>query len=112
MRWSAADVETYRNENTYIDTVLNPCVIISFGDDALVSGNDREYVQLVASRLETQLKGRLLLMPALTYSQQFPEELNQSLFVSWQKLLLQEGFQHIFFLVRTVRLTNELSTKE
>ncbi len=98
MRWVQSDLREYFASKEYIDTALVPLVKISFSSDSEISGNDYKYIQLLAERLEQQLKGRILLLPALVYFNSFPDEQIKSMITSWKEELLNEGFRHIFFL--------------
>lgn len=98
MRWVPKEISLYLNEKEYIDTALIPIIPLSFNKGIKEAANQSEFVQLIGYHLEKQFKGRILLLPPLTYFLTFAKELKQKLLNEWLEKVAENGFKHIFFL--------------
>ena len=67
MKWTEADIALFEKEKEYVDTAVLPLVPISMTSSIKTTVSMGEYINIIASELERQLKGRLLLLPSFTY---------------------------------------------
>lgn len=98
MKWTCQDVDMYNQAKEYIDTALLPLIPIAFGEEMEQSASMAEYSSLLASQLERQFTGRIVLLPAFTYMESENTDEASSRLKSWEESLLGEGFKHIFLL--------------
>ncbi|CEG27646.1 YpiF family protein [Bacillus sp. B-jedd] len=98
MKWTSQDVEMYSQAKEYIDTALVPLIPIAMGGDMEQSASMTEYISLLASQLERQFTGRLILLPAFTYMESEHTDDVASRLNRWEESLAGEGFKHIFLL--------------
>ncbi|MGA9290655.1 MAG: YpiF family protein [Anaerobacillus sp.] len=113
MKWTESDIALYEKEKEYIDTAVLPLVPISMTSSLKTIVSMGEYMTIISSELERQLKGRLLLLPAFTYLQ--TEEMSSR--VERLNLMEQEltrgGIKHIITLTADVdwkQSENQLSS--
>lgn len=110
MRWTAKESSQYLQSKEYVDTVLLPLVPVNFGSETKNSGNAHEFIQLITMQLEKQFKGRVLLMPAIPLLSDSTYDENFSLIQSWIKRLIDEEFQHIFFISTDQTIKNSIDS--
>ncbi|WP_442594519.1 YpiF family protein [Neobacillus sp. D3-1R] len=97
MKWVPEDMDMFLKSREYIDTVVIPLYPISFGDDAKQSANMTEFINLLATQLERQFKGRLILMPGFIYFKSKEHNKGLSDLIEWENRLKAEDFKHIFY---------------
>nr|WP_221212003.1 YpiF family protein [Anoxybacillus rupiensis] len=96
----------YEKEKQYIDTALLPLVQLTLSNATKTAVAGGELVQLLASEVERQLKGRLFLLPPFTYFlTETKEECVKRLNV-WTDELKKSGMAHVFYLTSD-RMWNE-----
>ncbi|KXG11026.1 YpiF family protein [Anoxybacillus rupiensis] len=106
MKWTVSDVDMYEKEKQYIDTALLPLVQLTLSNATKTAVAGGELVQLLASEVERQLKGRLFLLPPFTYFlTETKEECVKRLNV-WTDELKKSGMAHVFYLTSD-RMWNE-----
>ncbi|MGP3608204.1 YpiF family protein [Anoxybacteroides rupiense] len=106
MKWTVSDVDMYEKEKQYIDTALLPLVQLTLSNATKTAVAGGELVQLLASEVERQLKGRLFLLPPFTYFlTETKEECVKRLNV-WTDELKKSGMAHVFY-VTSDRMWNE-----
>ena len=66
MLYNNRDLRVLKDEIEFVDTAIVPFAKVDFDGDLLHHANNLELVQLVTIQLEKQLKGRLMITPALT----------------------------------------------
>lgn len=66
MLYNNRDLRVLKEEIEFVDTAIVPVMNIDFDENLLHHANNLELIQLVTIQLEKQLKGRLLITPALT----------------------------------------------
>ncbi|NSL52281.1 YpiF family protein [Calidifontibacillus erzurumensis] len=98
MRWTSQDIKMYMQAKEYIDTIVIPLIPISLQNDASEICEMGEFTSILASELEREYKGRLLVLPAFTYLREeesfsLIERLNK-----WSQKLDGEGSKHVLFL--------------
>ncbi|MBK5462902.1 DUF2487 family protein [Peribacillus sp. TH16] len=96
MKWTAKDLDMYIQSKEYVDTVLIPLVPITFGSQIKQTGSMNEFLTILSSEIEKQMKGRILLMPTFHYLSD--EEDKIDLLKRWTNKVKENNFKHIFFL--------------
>ncbi len=96
MNWNSKDLDTYFQQKEYIDTLLVPLLKIDTTPEQLkASTSSTEFLMHLSNFIETQFKGRMMVMPPFTYTQSTSlNEMGEVL----QKDLQQLEFKHIFYL--------------
>lgn len=97
MKWVPEDMEMFLKAKEYIDTVVIPLYPISFGDDVKQSANMTEFINLLATQLERQFKGRLILLPGFPYLKNKDNNKALNDVLEWENRLKDEEFKHIFY---------------
>ena len=67
MRWTSADIEKYKQSAEYVDTAVVPLLPIDLGMGMKESAGMCDFITVLASQLERQLQGRLVLLPGIAY---------------------------------------------
>lgn len=96
MKWTPKDIDTLEEAREYIDTVIVPLVPVSFETGRKQSASMYDFINLLSAAIEYQFKGRIMLMPPLTYLS--GDDIDKKLDVAgtWKK---EAGsFKHIFFI--------------
>ncbi|PMC39774.1 DUF2487 domain-containing protein [Bacillus sp. UMB0899] len=95
MKWVSNDVDSYNQAKEYIDTAIVPLMAVSIGSEMKNIVAKGEFITLVSTDLERQLKGRVFLFPSYSYLKK-SENVIENL-IEW-KTELQQEFKHVFFL--------------
>ncbi|MGN1402444.1 MAG: YpiF family protein [Bacillus sp. (in: firmicutes)] len=98
MKWNTKDIELYVQSKEYIDTALIPLTGFTFQGGIKQSASANEFIHILANEIEKQFKGRVLLLPTLSYCDDWTREEKASLVNQWSKALEDERFKHVFFL--------------
>ncbi|GER66014.1 hypothetical protein BpJC7_29130 [Weizmannia acidilactici] len=98
MLWCAKDMELYVQERPFIDTAVLPLVPVSFDRNIRQLASQFEWIQFVAGCLESQFKGRIVLLPAFSYLQHTAAESAGAMLLAWEAEMTESGFRHIFYL--------------
>lgn len=70
MNWTAKDMDTYMQQKEYIDTVIVPLLKIETAPEKMKnSASSSEFLMHLTTYMETQFKGRMMLMPPIAYTQ-------------------------------------------
>ncbi|WP_017755567.1 DUF2487 family protein [Calidifontibacillus oryziterrae] len=98
MRWITKDIEMFLKAKEYVDTVIVPLVPITLSGDVKPIVEMGEFISLIATELEREYKGRLLVLSAFTYlkNEEYAslcERLNV-----WYKHLTAEEVKHVVLL--------------
>ncbi|WP_342512206.1 DUF2487 family protein [Sporosarcina sp. FSL K6-1522] len=96
MNWTAKDMDTYLQQKEYIDTLIVPLLKVETEPDKLKNGaSSSDFLMHLTTFIETQFKGRMMLMPPFTYT----ASMNLT---DMAKLLSQDlsatSFKHVFYL--------------
>lgn len=67
MKWTPKDIDILDGAREYIDTVIVPLVPVSFEAGRKQSASMYDFINMLGQAIENQFKGRILLMPPLTY---------------------------------------------
>ena len=96
MNWNAKDLDTYLGQKEYIDTLLIPLLKIETSAEQLKgSASSTEFLMHLSTFIETQFKGRMMVLPPFTYTQSTAlQEMGEIL----DKDLQQMDFKHVFYL--------------
>ncbi|WP_202079986.1 DUF2487 family protein [Caldalkalibacillus salinus] len=100
MKWEVATIDQYVQAKAFVDTALIPLVDIELGDEIESAVTTSAFVTGVANKMEEQLKGRVLLLPAMTtISDESFATLYQRI-NAWHSYLKQQGFKNVVFLTQ------------
>ncbi|CAM3056963.1 DUF2487 domain-containing protein [Filibacter tadaridae] len=96
MNWTTKDMDTYLQQKEYIDTLIVPLLKVETKPELLKnSSSSSEFLMYLTTFLETQFKGRMMLMPPFIYTQ----STNLSTFSETLTVDLADmPFKHIFFI--------------
>ncbi|HLR11734.1 MAG TPA: DUF2487 family protein [Sporosarcina sp.] len=96
MNWKAQDLDTYMQQKMYIDTLLVPLLPIdTSADRAKNSASSAEFLMHLSNFIEGQFKGRMMVLPPLSYTQSTNYE---QFAASFNKDFAETEFKHIFYL--------------
>lgn len=96
MNWKAQDLDTYMQQKMYIDTLLVPLLPIDTSADcAKNSASSAEFLMHLSNFIEGQFKGRMMVLPPLSYTQSTNYE---QFAASFNKDFAETEFKHIFYL--------------
>lgn len=93
MLYNNRDLRVLKDEIEFVDTAIVPFMSVDFDNDLLHHANNLELIQHVTVQLEKQLKGRLLITPALT-----TVESNTATLEAYQQQLADYGFKKVISL--------------
>lgn len=96
MKWHTQDIQLFLKERDYIDTVILPLYPVSFADDIKQTVAMTEFINLLSGQLEKQFKGRILMLPGMSYLKTISEEKRLADLIEWEKELISQDFKHIF----------------
>lgn len=96
MNWTAKDLDTYLQQKEYIDTLLVPLLKIETTPESMKNNaSSAEFLMHLSTFIETQFKGRIMLMPPFSYTQ------SSNLHMMAEKMsedLSLMGFKNIIYL--------------
>ncbi len=101
MKWIPQDTEMFLGAREYVDTVIMPLIGITFQDHVKQSASINEFITIISRQVEQQFKGRVLLLPPLTYCNDWSKQDRLDVALKW-KNSLEEQFAHVFFLTSDV----------
>ncbi|WP_028391543.1 YpiF family protein [Bacillus cihuensis] len=96
MKWTFKETGMYEESKEYVDSLIIPVNPITFGAQMKQFSSMHEFMTILTMEVEKQLKGRLLLMPALTYWSEGQEK--AGLIDIWKVKLAEAEFKHIFWI--------------
>ncbi|WP_180954470.1 YpiF family protein [Bacillus sp. V5-8f] len=96
MKWTPRDLKTFDDAKEYIDTVVVPLIPVSLQNDRNQSASMYEFIDRLTGSIENQFKGRVMLMPPLSYLASGEIEQKMEAVHSWRKEL--ESFKYIYFI--------------
>lgn len=96
MYFQVNDVQQYQAQKEFIDTAIIPLVSLSFEEEKMMkSSSEVEFLMSLTAFIEQQFRGRLMLIPPFSYT----EEMRDRLEVSVLKNNVQKGgFKHVIFI--------------
>ena len=96
MFFNVKDVQQFQAQKDFIDTALVPLFSLSFVDAKIrQSSSATEYLMSLTSFVEQQFKGRLMLVPPFSYTDQTKDSLAVNLL---NEELQKAGFKHVIFI--------------
>ncbi|QCJ45253.1 DUF2487 family protein [Bacillus sp. S3] len=98
MKWIPQDIETYLKAKEYVDTAVVPLYSVSVGGEMKQSAATAEFITLLASHLERQFTGRILLYPPFTYLKNDNNEKILNDLLKWEENIAEGEFKHIFYI--------------
>jgi len=100
MNWTAKDMDVYIQQKDYIDSLLVPLYKIETDPGKMKSSSSStEFLTNVTTFIETQFKGRIMLMPPFSYTESVDLEEMGSLL---SKDLSAMNFKYIFYITTDV----------
>ncbi|MHA6259649.1 DUF2487 family protein [Sporosarcina sp. CAU 1771] len=96
MNWIAKDMDTYLQQKEYIDTLIVPLLKIETKPEQMKnSSSSAEFLMHLTTFIETQFKGRIMLLPPFSYTQTTDLDiLGQTLSKDFSEM----AFKYVFFL--------------
>lgn len=80
MFFNVNDVQQFQSQKDFIDTALVPLLSLDFEEGKMKqSSSAAEFLMSLTSFIEQQFKGRLMLIPPFSYTEQTKSGLNVSL---------------------------------
>ncbi|MBO0586572.1 DUF2487 family protein [Sporosarcina sp. E16_8] len=96
MNWTAQDMDTYLQQIEYIDTLIVPLLKVeTTPGDMKRSASSSEFLMHLTMFIETQFKGRMMLMPPFAYTTS--TDLTE-MAATLSRDLSVAPFKHVFFL--------------
>lgn len=104
MNWTAKDMDTYLQQEEYIDTLIVPLLKVETVSGTMKSSaSSSEFLMHLTTFIETQFKGRMMLMPPFAYTQSMDlTEMGATLSGD----LSVAPFKHVFFLTTDAAWTS------
>ena len=96
MFFNVNDVQQFQAQKDFIDTALVPLLSLDFNDSKMKqSSSATEFLMSLTAFVEQQFKGRLMLIPPFSYTEQTKSSLAVDLF---KEDLKNAGFKHVLFI--------------
>nr|WP_106784701.1 YpiF family protein [Lysinibacillus timonensis] len=96
MFFNVKDVSEFQSQKEFIDTVIIPLLSINLTENMIKqSSSAAEYLMSLTAFIEQQFKGRLMLFPPFTYTEETKERLSLEVL---KKECHQTGFKHVLFI--------------
>lgn len=96
MFFNVNDVQQFQTQKDFIDTVLVPLLSLDFEEGKIKqSSSAAEFLMSLTSFIEQQFKGRLMLVPPFSYTEQTKSGLS---ITSLKEELNNAGFKHVLFI--------------
>lgn len=95
MHWNANDMDTYLQQQEYIDTLLIPLVRLETDPAKMKSSaSATEFLMNLSSFIETQFKGRMMMTPPFSYTQSTDLA---DMAATLSKDVASMPFEHVFY---------------
>lgn len=96
MFFNVQDVEQFLTQKEFIDTAIVPLITLDFSNEKIkLSSSSTEFLMSLTAFIEQQFKGRLMMLPPLTF---MADTKNAQTIVSFDSQLKLAGFKHVFFM--------------
>jgi hypothetical protein len=96
VKWTPKDIDTFEEAREYIDTVLIPLVPVAFENGMKQSASMYDFISMVALAIESQFKGRIMLLPSLSYLSRLDAGKKMELIAAWKEEV--GSFKNIYFI--------------
>ncbi|WP_409301370.1 YpiF family protein [Peribacillus sp. SCS-155] len=100
MRWTPKEIDAFNQAKEYIDTIMIPLIPVSIDQDMKQSASIHNFINILTMSVEQQFRGRILLMPQLSYLSSSPVEDKLGLVRSWKQEA--SGFKHVLFITSDI----------
>lgn len=101
MKWELETIDQYVQAREYIDTALVPLIRIEAGESIAGATEAAHFTLAVATAIEAQLKGRILLFPAFSFVQEYSDELLASALNTYAEHVKQSHLKNVVFLTQS-----------
>lgn len=107
MYWNSKDMSVFMEQKEFVDTAVIPLLLIDGQANQLKqSASSAEFLMALTGFIEKQFKGRVVLMPPVSYTTSSNRgELGRE----WQQALKVAGFKHLFFISSDMKWGAEAS---
>ena len=96
MYFQTKDVQQYQQNKEFIDTAIVPLLSLDFSEDNIVkSSSEAEFLMALTAFVEQQFRGRLMLLPPYSYTEQTKRE---ELVLALKQNIQEGGFKHVVFI--------------
>ncbi|PYF02833.1 YpiF family protein [Ureibacillus chungkukjangi] len=96
MFFNVKDVQQFQAQKDFIDTALVPLLSLDFNESKIKqSSSSAEFLMSLTAFVEQQFKGRLMLVPPFSYTEQTKNGLAVNLL---KEDLQNAGFKHVLFI--------------
>jgi len=96
MYWNSKDMSVFMEQKEFVDTAVIPLLQIDGQASQLKqSASSAEFLMSLTAFIEKQFKGRVVLMPPVSYTNKSNRKL---LGDEWGSTLKEAGFKHLFFI--------------
>jgi len=108
MYWNSKDMSVFMEQKEFVDTAVIPLLLID-GQASKLKNNasSTEFLMALTAFIENQFKGRVILMPPVSYTTRANR---QQLGQEWDEMLKEAGFKHLFFVSSDMEWVTEEST--
>ena len=107
MYWNSKDISVFMEQKEFVDTAVIPLLLIDGQATQLKqSASSAEFLMALTAFIEKQFKGRVILMPPVSYTKQSNR---QQLGNEWHEVLKEAGFKHLFFVSSDMFWSTEAS---
>lgn len=100
MKWRKDDLGKYVGAKEYIDTLLIPLISLQFSNDGEAEklAFQQKVMSILANEIETELSGRLMLVPNYSYLKNSDKGTEAERINQWIEDVQQQPFKHIILL--------------
>lgn len=95
MYWNSKDISIFQEQKEFVDTAIIPLLLVDGRAPYIKqSTGTADFLMSLTAFIENQFKGRVVLMPPVSYTIQANRK---SLGEEWVEVLKEAGFKHLFF---------------
>ena len=107
MYWNSKDMSVFMEQKEFVDTAVIPLLLIDGQATQLKqSASSAEFLMALTAFIEKQFKGRVVLMPPVSYTNQSNR---LQIGNEWLDVLSEAGFKHLFFVSSDMLWSTEAS---
>lgn len=101
-------MSVFMEQKEFVDTAVIPLLLIDGQASKLKqNASSTEFLMALTAFIENQFKGRVILMPPVSYT---TRSNRQQLGQEWDEMLKEAGFKHLFFVSSDMEWVTEEST--
>ena len=95
MYWNSKDISIFQEQKEFVDTAIIPLLLVDGrAPNIKQSTGTADFLMSLTAFIENQFKGRVVLMPPVSYTIQANRK---NLGEEWVEVLKEAGFKHLFF---------------